>query len=470
MILTSFLLCMFAFALVGILASKKSRGSTEDYLLASNTIPPGIAALSMMSSKFSGYMFIGFIGFVYAKGLAGVLLFSGLVVGDIFAISFFSDKIKKLHNKYKSLSYENLVSQRGVGVYKKLRFVLASLILILLSIYISAQLKASSKAIHGILSWPEYSGVFICATFVLLYSWSGGIRASMWTDAVQSIVMLISSAALSIYAVIYLGGVSSFITQAQNISANYFSITQSSVSIGGLEGSLLFFVGWLFGGFGVLGQPHVMVRILALDNIKNLKVLRIYYYLSGAVLVSLLFVVGVACRLILHKNGLDNFDPEMALPLLSLKLMPSIFTGIVLAGVFAAVMSTVDSQILCCSAVVSQSFVKNKTSYFFNKIVTVILIVVTSLIALFATGSVFDLVIFAYSLLGVTIGSALIIQILLPEMKESVCLFIIFSAGAGSVAWVLAGYKSIATEALIGFVISLTMMACYKAIRLAYKK
>ncbi|MBE8221322.1 MAG: hypothetical protein HAW60_01175 [Bdellovibrionales bacterium] len=453
---------MAIFALIGILASHKSKASSEDYLLASNTIPASISALSMMSSKFSGYMFIGFIGFVYLKGFSGILLAAGLVAGDFIGLHLFSNKIKQLHNKYKSLSYEDLISQRASGVYKKLRFVLASLILILLSIYISAQLKASSKAIHGILDWPENSGIFICAAFVLFYSWSGGIRASMWTDAIQSILMIVSAIALGIYSIVHLGGIHNFFIQANSISESYFSIFKSNISIGGVEGILIFSIGWLFGGFAILGQPHAMIRILALNNIKNLKSMKKYYYLSSLILLIALFIVGISCRLILKQNGLDGFDPEMALPLLSLQLMPSIFVGIILAGIFAAVMSTVDSQILSCSAAVSQSLTKNKTSYFFNKVVTVVLIILTSLMALFATGSVFDLVVFAYAILGVTLGTAIIIQVIFPKMKESICLAIVILSGMSSVVWVLAGYKSIATESLIGFVVSFTLMIFYK--------
>lgn len=133
-------------------------------------------------------------------------------------------------------------------------------------------------------------------------------------------------------------------------------------------------------------------------------------------------------------------------------------------------MSTVDSQILSCSAAISQSLVKRKTSCFFNKVVTVILIIITSLVALFAKGSVFDLVVFAYSVLGVTLGSALVIQVLLPKMKESICLFIVVLSGAGTVVWVLAGYKNIAPEALIGFLISFTLMIFYKIFYLFKKQ
>lgn len=458
MILFSFLFCMFFFAFVGFLANKKSKASTADYLLASKSIPAGISALSMMSSKFSGYMFIGFIGFVYLKGAAGVLLVAGLVIGDFFGFYLFSEKMKKLHNKYKSLSYEDLISQRASGVYKKLRFVLASLILILLSVYISAQLKASSKAIHAILNWSDSSGIFICAAFVLLYSWSGGIRASMWTDTIQSIIMLFASASLSIYAFAHMGGLSNFFAQAQAVSANYFTLVPDNLSIGGVTGFLIFTIGWIFGGLAILGQPHAMVRIMALDSIKNLKKMQFYYYLSSVALVSFLFIVGIACRLILNKEG---FDPEMAMPLLSLKLMPSILVGLILAGVFAAVMSTVDSQILSCSAAISQSFFNKKTSYIFNKIITVCLIVLTSLIALFATGSVFDLVIFAYSGLGVTVGSALILQLLFSEMKEWLCISIIFISALVTVLWVILGYQSTAPEVAIGFIVSFSLMAIY---------
>ncbi len=468
MILYSFIFFMLIFVGVGFLASRKSQKSSKDYLLSSGDVSPALSALSMMASKLSGYMFIGFIGVVYLNGVAAAWLMFGLLTGDIIVFYTLSSKLKKLHNQYNSLSYEDLVSQRFSGVYKKLRFFLAVMILIFLSIYASAQLKASSKALQAVLGWSEISGTILCAFFVLFYSWSGGIRASIWTDAVQAIVMLASSVGLTIYSLIYLGGWKEFMGGLQGVSSNYFTLFPENSGGGGVGGFLLFLIGWVFSGLCILGQPHVMVRIMVLDKIENLRKMRIYYYLANNLLFVFLFFVGLACRLILKDVGVGEFDPEMALPLLSLKLMPAILVGIVLAGIFSSVMSTVDSQIISCSAAISQSIMpkvsllKNRSRYHFTKLLTVILVIVTTLTAIFSSGSIFDMVVFSWSTLGVTLGTAACLQILFPSIKETMCLFIVFVGGLVTVLWRMFGLSPVVTEAFPGIISVITIVCLYK--------
>lgn len=411
-------------------------------------------------------MFTGYIGFIYLNGSAGAWLMAGQLTGDIILFYFFSERIKSIQTQYKSLSYEDLLSQRVGEVYSKLRLFLALMIVLFLAIYAAAQLKASSKALHAILDWPDYAGITICALFVLLYCWSGGIRASIWTDAIQSIIMIGAGISLSLFSIHYVGGLENFSNSLKDIPSNYYTFFPDNLATGGATGLLLFYVGWIFTGLCVLGQPHVMVRIMALDSIKNINKMRLYYYAANILLVVSLFFVGVSSRLILkEKLGMEGFDPEMAMPLLSMELFPSVFVGLMLAAIFASTMSTVDSQIISCSAAISQSILPKKklSPYLFNKVTTLILLCVTVFIAFFASSTVFDLVIFSWSTLGVVLGSAAFIQFFLPKMKESLCMGIISIGGIITVLWRVLELHKIVPEALIGFLTVILLLLLFKA-------
>lgn len=466
LLVPSFVFFMLMFAGVGIIASHKSKKTSSDYLLASKEISPLLSGVSAMASKLSGYMFIGFIGFVYLKGIIGLWLILGLFFGDMLSFTLLTSKIKKLHNQYKSLSYEDLISQRTAGVYKKLRFILAILIVIFLGIYASAQLKAGSKALQVTLDWSANTGTLLCAFFVLFYCWSGGIRASIWTDAIQSVLMFFSSLGLIIYAVLYIGGWGSFVEGVQAIGPNYYTLFPTN--LGGMDGLFYFVLGWVFMGFGVLGQPHIMARVMVLDNIKNLSKMRLYYYLSSFMIIVLLFFIALAARLLLANTEVIGFDPEMALPLLSLKLMPPVFVGAILAGIFASTMSTVDSQIISCSSAISQSLlpIKQWNYYYVGKIITVLLIIGATLIALFAPGNVFSMVLLSWSALGVAVGGAVLIQLFTPEMSERLAIFTILSSTALTIYLRLMQKSGVIPEAFFGFTMIFITLICYKAYEL----
>ena len=121
-------------------------------------------------------------------------------------------------------------------------------------------------------------GAIIGGIIVLLYCFSGGIRASIWTDAAQSFVMLIAMFLMVFFGISELGGFSSFIDQLYKVSPDYMKWFPSTNFSEFFLAPYMFIIGWFFSGIGVIGQPHVMVRFMAIDNTENIPKTRIYYY------------------------------------------------------------------------------------------------------------------------------------------------------------------------------------------------
>ena len=272
-------------------------------------------------------------------------------------------------------------------------------ILIFLSVYAAAQLTAGSKALNVMLGWPTNTGIIIGAFIVLIYSFSGGIRASIWTDVVQSIIMLISMSGLLLVALINIGGLKNLFHQLNLINTNLTTLVPSDLTFGFFP----YLAGWIAFGLGVIGQPHIIVRPMVIASPHQIKTAR-RLYLSWYAIFSICAIgVGLCARILLPELG--NSDQELALPVLANQLLPSIFVGGVLAGLFSATISTADSQVLSCSATLTQDINpawKNKLNM--SKISTAIIMIATVLIALYGTKNVYTLVILAWSALSVVLG------------------------------------------------------------------
>ena len=192
MILLSFCLFLAFFTLIGFLSFLKSKGTTQDYLLANQEIKPWVAAISAISTSNSGYMFIGQIGFTYIYGLQSLWLMFGLIFGDYLSSLIVHKQLRKKSEELKVFSFANVISTWHGENYRYLQILSGIIILIFLSTYAAAQLNAGSKSMHILFNLDYKLGAIIGGIIVILYCFSGGIRASIWTDIAQSFVMIIA--------------------------------------------------------------------------------------------------------------------------------------------------------------------------------------------------------------------------------------------------------------------------------------
>jgi Na+/proline symporter len=178
-----FLLFVALFGAIGLWSVRRSGGNDADFLLAGRAVSPILAALSAAATKYSGYMFIGLIGYLYTFGLSGIWLAFGFFFGDLVAFFFVQSRIRKAAGEIGALTFADLVSRWHGGENRVLRFAVGLLTLVFLSTYAAAQFSAGGKALQVLFGWPALSGVLIGAGVILAYCFAGGLRASIWTDA-----------------------------------------------------------------------------------------------------------------------------------------------------------------------------------------------------------------------------------------------------------------------------------------------
>ena len=417
MIFFSFCLFLFLFTLIGSLSVLKKKNTSLDYLLANQEVKPWLAAISAIATSNSGYMFIGQIGFTYVYGLQSVWLMFGLIFGDFISSLFVHKNLRKKSQELKVVSFANLVSQWHCKNYKYVQLFGGLIILIFLSTYAAAQLNAGSKSMHVIFGLDYRLGAIIGGVIVLLYCFSGGIRASIWTDAAQSFVMIVAMFLMVFFGIKEVGGVSIFIDELHKISPDYMKWFPSTNFSEFLLAPYMFIIGWFFSGVGVIGQPHVMVRFMTIDNTKNIPQTRIYYYTWYTLFYLFSILAAFVARLLIPET--NNMDPELALPTLAQSLLPEFFVGVILAGIFAATMSTADSQILACTASITNDLSLNKNNnYLINKLATLIITVFVVTIAINDNKNVFNLVLMSWSTLACCFSPLLIVNSLKQKVSE----------------------------------------------------
>ena len=469
MIFFSFCLFLLLFTLVGSLSVLKKKNTSIDYLLANQEIKPWLAAISAIATSNSGYMFIGQIGFTYVYGLQSVWLMFGLIFGDFISSLFVHKNLRKKSQELKVVSYANLVSKWHGKNYKYVQLFGGVIILIFLSTYAAAQLNAGSKSMHILFGLDYRLGAIIGGVIVLLYCFSGGIRASIWTDAVQSLVMIIAMFLMVFFGIEKLGGFSSFINQLHEVSPDYMKWFPSTNFSEFYIAPYMFIIGWFFSGLGVIGQPHVMVRFMSIDNTKNIPKTRIYYYTWYTLFYSLTILAAFVARLLIPET--NNLDPELALPTLALNLLPEFFVGLVLAGIFAATMSTADSQILACTASITNDLLLNKkNNYFINKLVTLIVTVFVVTIAINDNKNVFNLVLMSWSTLACCFSPLLIVNSLQQKVSEFLSLMMMIIPLVTLLLWRYFGLSEFIYEVAPGIVSGILTFFFFKLFRKQHAK
>jgi sodium/proline symporter len=423
----TFAVFILLFLGVGIYSGLQKEDTTQDYLLANRSVNPWLTALSSMATGNSGFMFIGLIGFTYQVGLAAIWLTFGWLIGDWIAwfvvhrrlrevseevdtetvSAFLGQDLELVNNSVGAAVAANSQAGRKASMNRWITVLAALITLGFLGAYAAAQLQAGSKALNVIFGWDYSIGILLGAVVVGIYCLTGGLRASIWIGSIQAVIMVISMIVLVTVAVIASGGVDQLIVHLREIDPTLLHIIPENLRFGFLP----FLLGWFVAGFGVVGQPHIMVRAMAIDSAENVKVARNIYLGLQAAFATTAIAVGLASRVLLPDLMAAGSDVELALPELANQLLPGLLVGLVLAGLFSATLSTADAQILSCSAALTQDiFPRAAGSYLLAKIGTVVTMLIILVIALLGSDSVFTLVTFAWAALAAGLGPLMVVR------------------------------------------------------------
>ncbi len=435
LVVISFLFFMSIFAGVGLASIRVKKDTTDDYLVAGRGVRPSLAALSAVSTWNSGYMFIGFIGFTYTMGYPVAFLALMSTIGQFVAWMWLYKFIQKEGKERGVRSLSSLVAAKAGAPEAKLAGVLSVLFL---SIYAAAQLTSGGKALFVMMGWPEIVGILIGFVLVVAYCYAGGIRASIWTDAAQSCVMIVGSTILCWISLQEVGGFSGLkdgLNEQDTALTNFLPPNL-------MFGLTLWTAAFFLGGLSVAGQPQVVSRVMTLGDDKDRKEAMIWFFVWQTPFIILMLIIGLASRVLFTES---DFDAELGLPMMAMETMPAIGIGMILASIFAATMSTADSQVLACTAAITDDIKPEwNQDHKTTKMVTIVVAAFATLISvagLYVPGgdSVFQLVVFAVYGLGGVFVPLLIIRWAgyKPDTAHSISMMV--AAFSGVFIWTVLG-------------------------------
>ncbi len=430
LIAISFFVFLAVFMGIGVYSATRARSGNADYYLAGRDVPAWLTAISAAATNNSGFMFIGLIGMTYQVGLSSIWIMVGWVLGDYLAWLRVHRRVREYSGETAAESIPAMLGGDSAGAGRRLLLAVGGLmILFFLGLYAAAQLKAGSKALHVLFGWHYSVGATIGFIIVVAYCFAGGLRASIWTDAAQAIVMAFSMALLLVFALIRLGGPAGLVESLTAIDPKLLNWIPGDLEYG----FAVYALSWVAAGIGVTGQPHIMVRAMAIDSADHIPRARRIYVAYYASFSAAAIIVGLCCRAILTGEAAMNFDAELALPELTRLLFPDVLVGLTLAGLFAATMSTADSQVLSCSAALTNDTIPELGAKRFGaKFGTLLVATVAYLFALYGPNSVFALVVDAWAALAAGLGPLLIVRVFRRPVSTPVALLMMIG-GLGTV-------------------------------------
>jgi Na+/proline symporter len=268
--------------------------------------------------------------------------------------------------------------------------------------------------------------------------------------------MIVAMAILLYVASDALGGVSAAIGQMNTIDG-FMDWFPRDMPLPGLAGGLMFIISWLFAGMSVIGQPHIMVRFMTLARTIDMRQARIWYYLWFLAFYAMATAVGMLARIHIADTG--TFDAELALPTMAQLLLSPPLVGLILAGIFAATMSTADSLILSCSAALTHDLLPHTIEKtWMLKLSTILITLVALVLALNNNLSVFSMVIMAWSGLASAFAPLLIVLAMGGRPSQQASIIAMIAGFSVALCWRLLGWHEFIYEGLPGIAAGLLIL------------
>jgi sodium/proline symporter len=462
-LLIAFLVYLAALIAFGVVAYRRTK-TFDDYYLAGRKLNPYVAALSAEASSESGWLLLGLPGQAFSQGIGAVWVALGCVCGTFFNWTAVAKPLRKLTGFFRAITIPDYLESRFKDTSHVLRIISALLIAVFMTAYVAAQFVASGKALSVTFGFDYASAVLIGAAVILFYTMMGGFFAVAWTDALQALMMIFGLVVIPIVGTFKLGGPAALWSKLAEVTAADSGFLSLRV---GKEGIALvtFLVGMIGIGLGYPGQPHVLVRFMAIKKpslVRRGALLGIIWAviaLYGAVF------IGLVGRAIL--TG-DPGDPERVMPMLAMQLLPGWLAGVMIAAAMAAMMSTADSQLLVASSSFVQDFYhkafgrtpKPRTLVILSRLVTLLVGVVAMIIALRQdpnnpVGVVFWLVLYAWGGLASSFGPLLVLSLYWKRVTRAGAIAGMISGSATVVIWKNVSVLSdFVYELVPGFIVS----------------
>ncbi|GAA1340160.1 sodium/proline symporter PutP [Arthrobacter roseus] len=452
----------------------KRTSDLDDYMLAGRTLRPGVAALSAGASDMSGWLLLALPGAIYLSGLTAAWIAIGLTVGAWLNWKFVAPRLRSYTEvSNNSITIPSFFENRLKDNSRALRIISGVIILAFFTFYVSSGMVAGGTFFESSFDSNYYLGIIVVAGVTVLYTLFGGFMGATFTDVVQGILMLVALLVVPIIGLTQVGGFSGMAESVRQVDASMLNIVAGAGTLTGFL-AIVSAAAW---GLGYFGQPHILVRFMALRSPRDAKAGRrigigwMVISVIGAILMAL---VGVAY--FQQNPQLTLSDPEAVFLALSQAFFHPLIAGIVLAAVLAAIMSTISSQLVVSSSalvedlynMIAKKSLTPKRGVILGRIGVLVVSIMAFVLAADRNESILALVAFAWAGFGASFGPTVLLSLYWRKLTMPGALSGMVAGAVVVFTWGNSELSGLLYEIVPGFI--LNMIVAVVVSKFTYKR
>lgn len=391
--------------------SRKKNANDKDFNLGNRQLNFWVTGISAHADDMSSWLFIAYPMAIFVAGAGKMWIAIGLLMGMFANWHIIAPRLRKATERYNSYTLSTFFERRFGDTTGTIRIISAIMILFFMTFYVSAGLVATGRLFESLFHINYYIGITVAMTIMFSYMFVGGFVSVAWTDFAQGIFLLITLLIVPIIAFFHIDSISQIFAVAETKGISLLLIPDFSFL--SLFSILSLTAGW---GLGYFGQPHILSKFMAIKNVEDLKKSK-YLGMTWQVLVltaaSAVGFIGMA----FFPEGLEK--PEMIFVEMTKSVFFPFATVFTVCGIFAANMSTMDSQILVCATVLSEDFYKkmvkqnasSKEILWASRVGVILFSALAFFMACGQSATIMSIVEYAWSGLGGAFGPVLLVAL-----------------------------------------------------------
>ena len=320
----------------------RSVDTLESFYTSDRNMNAAVTGFSFSATQMSSGAVMGNPAVTYNLGYNYIPNNFSASAAPWFTFISVGERVRKISERVGAVDYGDIFGVRYGGAAK---LIYAMVILVFYIPLIVAQFKAAGDIGHVLLGIPYWLGVTAVGIIILLYTLWGGMFAVAWTDLVQGMIMIVGIGTLAVLCLLKTGGFTAMNEALAAISPDMVRTT-GKVTVTWAVCNLISWSCLMIGG-----SAAAMVRFLLPKDVKTLRRAFGYSAVFQTIIFASLAIIGAAGPILFP--GLERTD--QVVPSLINQMLHPVFGGIVVAGILAAMMSTVDSVLLLCSSCLTKN-------------------------------------------------------------------------------------------------------------------
>lgn len=438
---------------IGYYSYRKSTNDMSEYMLGGRALGPAVTALSAGASDMSGWLLMGLPGAMYVSGISNIWIAVGLTVGAYLNYLLVAPRLRvytEIANN--SITIPDFFQNRFQDKTKMLRLISALVIFVFFTLYTSSGMVAGGTLFRSAFGLDYHLGLFATAGVVVFYTLFGGFMAVSLTDFIQGTIMMLALIIVPMTVIMELGGIGSTFETVRAINPGLLDLFKGKDTI-----AIISLLTW---GLGYFGQPHIIVRFMAISSVDKLKTARriglgwMIFSVLGAMFIGF---VGIAY---VNQGNMVLENPEAIFIRLAQLVFHPLISGFLLSAILAAIMSTISSQLLVTSSAITEDLYRaffrrnanEKELVLIGRLAVLLVAIMAIFLAYNTNENILNLVAYAWAGFGASFGPVVLFSLHWKRMTGAGALSGMIVGALTVLIWANSPLKDLFYEIIPGFI------------------